>query len=146
MWNYVKVQANLPNLFFIEAYLQKNSTVPIFRAQSQKHNIHVRVQCNPINLSQLQLAYIGEWNSDNVQIKWSQKHWRYYGRKILIAFVTWSRQKGHLDTAEEHLRHNTWPQGTIVISTSELRQTRQIHAAFAVSASFVAFWTLSCTM
>lgn len=62
MWNYVKVQANLPNLFFIEAYLQKNSTVPIFRAQSQKHNIHVRVQCNPINLSQLQLAYIGEWN------------------------------------------------------------------------------------
>lgn len=66
------------------------------------------------------------------------------GRKILIVFVTWSLQKGHLETAEEHLRQSTWPQGTIVIFTSALRQTRQIHAAFAESASFAATSTFSC--
>ena len=71
---------------------------------------------------------------------------RYHGRKILIVFVTWSRQKGHLETAEEHLRQSTWPQGTIVILTSALKHTRQIHAAFAESASFAATSDFSCIL
>lgn len=91
------------------------------------------------------LATIAKWNLETLSECLSNQ-WRYYGRKILIAFVTWSRQKGHFDTAEEHFRHNTWPQGTIVISTSELRQTRQVHAAFAVSASLVDRSTFSWTI
>lgn len=67
-----------------------------------------------------------------------------YALKIRMVFVTWSLQNGHLETAEEHLRQSTWPQGTIVISTSLLKQTRHIHAAFAVSASFAAMSPLSC--
>lgn len=70
--------------------------------------------------------------------------WGCQGRKILIVFVTWSLQNGHLETAEEHLRQSTWPQGTIVILTSALKQTRQIHAAFAESASCAATSAFSC--
>lgn len=67
-----------------------------------------------------------------------------HGRKILTVFDTWSRQNGHRETAEEHLRQRTWPQGIIVTSTSAVKQTRQSHAAFAVSASFDASSAFSC--
>lgn len=67
-----------------------------------------------------------------------------HGRKILIVFATWSLQNGHLETADEHLRQSTWPHGTIVMSTSLVKHTRQSHAAFAVSASFAATSAFSC--
>lgn len=69
-----------------------------------------------------------------------------YGRKILIVFATWSLQNGHLETADEHLRQSTWPHGTIVMSTSLVKHTRQSHAAFAVSASFAATSAFSCNV
>lgn len=61
-----------------------------------------------------------------------------------MIFETLSRQNGHFETAAEHFRHRTWPQGTMVISTSEVKQTRQSQAAFAVSASLAAALDLSC--
>lgn len=70
----------------------------------------------------------------------------YQGRKILIVLETCRRQKGHLETADEHLRHNTWPHGTIVTSTSLLKQTRHDHAALAVSASLAAISDFSCNI
>lgn len=67
-----------------------------------------------------------------------------HGRNSLMVFETCRRQNGHLETAVEHLRQSTWPQGTIVVSTSALRQIRHNHAAFAVSASLAAASAFSC--
>lgn len=68
----------------------------------------------------------------------------YHGRNILIVFITWRRQNGHLETADEHLRQRTWPHGTTATSTSALKHTRQTHAALAVSASLEATSAFSC--
>ena len=66
------------------------------------------------------------------------------GRNILMIFETLSRKNWHFKIAEEHLWHKTWPQGTMVISTSEVKQTRQSQAAFVVSASLAAASDFSC--
>lgn len=62
----------------------------------------------------------------------------FQGRYILIVFETCNRQNGHRETADEHRRHNTCPHGTNVISISLLKHILHSHAAFAVSASFIA--------
>lgn len=68
----------------------------------------------------------------------------FHGLKIFIVLETWVRQNGQRETAAEHLRHKTCPQGTIVMFTSALRHTRHDHAVLAASASLTAASTFSC--
>jgi len=69
-----------------------------------------------------------------------------YGRKIFIVLETWERQNGQRLTADEHRSQRTWPQGTMVVLTSALRQMRHDHAALAASASLMAASDFSCSL